>query len=1576
MRNNVSKLFLLLFILISVSAAWSVISDYSFSSATGTYTEISGGTVHGDAANDNQVFNAVPLGFSLNFNGVVYDQVSIATNGYIAMGPTVINSNTSISSGASNNVAAICNRDIASRTTGQLMSLMSGTAPSRVFTIQWKNYRRYPTQCANDTLNFQIQLYESTNAIKYAYGYFRAVDYNLAQTVQVGLRGAANTEYVNRTTTTDWTATTAGATNSANCRMNALIVPPNGLVFSWTPPQIGTVPFPAEIVSPGVNATGVALSANLNWMSGGGIPTGYRVYMGTDNPPTNIVNGTSVTTTSYDPAADFAYNTQYFWKIIPFNEFGDAVACPVWSFTSMLDPTVTTFPYTQNWDTATVPNVPSSWTVINANADANAWVVVGTGANSAPNAVRCSYNQTLAMDDWLISPPLSLSAETFYRLQFQYKAQSATLNESMEIRMGNTNTVAGLTTQIYNNATINNTTYTLGNVAISPVPAGIYYIGFHGNSAANSFHLYLDDINISTIVPTYDPPVNLTATPTISTITLNWAPTTGSNPSGYKVFRGGVLITPTPITAATYVDSAVEFGTNYTYYVTAVYTNPVGESVASNSVTSTLLEPMLPPSNLAVAVTGYTANVTWSAPGITPVDNWINWDSGTNNDSIGTGAAANFDVAQRFTQTDLLAYQGCNITQIKFWPNEVACTYTIKVWTGGSANPYNAGTMVTSQAVTAPVNNAWNTVTLTTPVPIPATGEVWFGYNVNTTAGYPAGCDAGPAHNGFGNMMYFQNAWTTLVGLAPTLNYDWNISAHVTNVAMQTAVLTPIAQPAPVYNTGTLACSGIKNTSPQAVDNDRDTEPTRDVIGYKVFRNATLISTITDPTVHAYADPNLAPATYAYTVTATYAGGNSNPAGPVSATVVGIFNPPTALAYTTTAASVTLTWALPSPLYGTISGYKVFRNSVLMTATPIPGLTYTDTTVSSPNQYVYYVTAVYSVPVGESAPSSNVTVQFGENLDPPTDLTHTVATDDVTLTWIPPGGPILQDWIHYDDNINFDSIGTGGVSTFEVAARFTQTELTGLHDRHMIRIKFFPNEANCVYNVKIYTGGTSSTNPGTVAMTVPVPTPVIGEWNVVQLPTPLQIPTTNELWLAIECIAQAGYPAGCDDGPSLPYKSNMIKFNGVWDALSVITQPNVLDYNWNIQGFVVNNVGEVAQIAPVRETAASAPVVHNSGSFKASGIINPRYAASRDLDRSMTGYKIYRDGVLIGTITDPLDSDYADMDLANGTYSYTVTATYTGGLESVPVGPVVATINVPQPPTVITDGFESYTNFALAMPYVSITTPGWTLTDVDLSPTATITNTTFPGSGAAMAFMAFNPSATTPPITTMPTHGGAKMAACFAATTPSNNDWMITHRIHIGTQATIKFWAKSLTAQYGLERFKVGISTNPSQAPATFAIISGATHVEAPITWTQYTYNVPASYNNQNISVGIQCVSNDAFIFFVDDVLIQGYNCYVGNDDDTVPVATTELLGNYPNPFNPETLISYNVKTEAPVSIEVYNLKGQKVKSLVNGKAKSGNHSISWNGTDDNGKKVTSGVYFYRMTSGKYTSSRKMILMK
>lgn len=88
------------------------------------------------------------------------------------------------------------------------------------------------------------------------------------------------------------------------------------------------------------------------------------------------------------------------------------------------------------------------------------------------------------------------------------------------------------------------------------------------------------------------------------------------------------------------------------------------------------------------------------------------------------------------------------------------------------------------------------------------------------------------------------------------------------------------------------------------------------------------------------------------------------------------------------------------------------------------------------------------------------------------------------------------------------------------------------------------------------------------------------------------------------------------------------------------------------------------------------------------------------------------------------------------------------------------------------------------------------------------------------------------------------------------------------------------------------------------------------------------------------------------------------------------LIGNYPNPFNPECKIAYAVAQEAEVTIAVYNVRGQKICTLVDGIIESGNHDVIWNGTDDNGVSVSSGVYYYKMDSGKFTSSRKMVLMK
>lgn len=220
------------------------------------------------------------------------------------------------------------------------------------------------------------------------------------------------------------------------------------------------------------------------------------------------------------------------------------------------------------------------------------------------------------------------------------------------------------------------------------------------------------------------------------------------------------------------------------------------------------------------------------------------------------------------------------------------------------------------------------------------------------------------------------------------------------------------------------------------------------------------------------------------------------------------------------------------------------------------------------------------------------------------------------------------------------------------------------------------------------------------------------------------------------------------------------------------------------------------------------------------------------------------------------------------------------------------------------------------------------------------------------------------------------MAASFAAQTPPNNDFLVTPRLYLGTNSSIKFFARSHTDEYGLERFRVGVSTLPSVIVQGFTYINDGDYVEAPTEWHEYVYDISA-YDNQDVFVAIRCVSNDAFIFYVDDFSAHSDGgTTVANDDPAAPALVTELHGNYPNPFNPQTTIRFSTADKVPVKIEVYNLKGQLVRTLMNESKSAGNHSVIFDGKDSNGIRVASGVYFYKMHAGSFSATRKMIMMK
>ena len=131
-----------------------------------------------------------------------------------------------------------------------------------------------------------------------------------------------------------------------------------------------------------------------------------------------------------------------------------------------------------------------------------------------------------------------------------------------------------------------------------------------------------------------------------------------------------------------------------------------------------------------------------------------------------------------------------------------------------------------------------------------------------------------------------------------------------------------------------------------------------------------------------------------------------------------------------------------------------------------------------------------------------------------------------------------------------------------------------------------------------------------------------------------------------------------------------------------------------------------------------------------------------------------------------------------------------------------------------------------------------------------------------------------------------------------------------------------------------------------------------------YTGNVMVYMNDPNLTYfNVPCTL---------DIVQVG----IGDEADAAIPSAISLNQNYPNPFNPQTEIAFGLPNSDFVNLEVYDVMGRKVTTLVNEEMAAGVHRVIWNGTNDNGNNVSSGVYFYRLTQSGNTITKKMIMLK
>ncbi|MDP8268897.1 MAG: FlgD immunoglobulin-like domain containing protein, partial [Candidatus Tenebribacter davisii] len=165
----------------------------------------------------------------------------------------------------------------------------------------------------------------------------------------------------------------------------------------------------------------------------------------------------------------------------------------------------------------------------------------------------------------------------------------------------------------------------------------------------------------------------------------------------------------------------------------------------------------------------------------------------------------------------------------------------------------------------------------------------------------------------------------------------------------------------------------------------------------------------------------------------------------------------------------------------------------------------------------------------------------------------------------------------------------------------------------------------------------------------------------------------------------------------------------------------------------------------------------------------------------------------------------------------------------------------------------------------------------------------------------------------------------------------------------------------------------------TFEVIGEDIDSQLEYTWyvNQENMNNPDSnyvYNfTENGDFEIKCITFDEE-FELDTIWNVTVNITEINDNSIIPF-TSKLVGSYPNPFNPTTTIKYNLKENANIRIELFNIKGQKVNTLVDQNQDAGYHSVLWNGKDSSENPVSSGLYLYKLIVDKRTIGMKKCLL-
>ncbi|ESU19283.1 hypothetical protein FCR2A7T_27080 [Flavobacterium cauense R2A-7] len=572
--KKITLLMALLMFAITGSYAQSA-STYAFSNSMGTYTEMSGAATLLTAVRaDSYLSPAQNIGFTFVYEGVNYTQFKMGSNGFISLnttGTAVLTTNDlSTANATSRPIIAPLWDDLDGATPASSVAgyEVTGSAPNRVLTVEWRNWEWNWNSGATPVISFQVKLYETTNVIEFVY---RQEATNVASgsaTIGIGsATGSGAGSYLNLT------SVSTPAVSSTTSTTNISTKPATGQIFTFTPPPAcagtpvaGTASPVSQTLISGQASAALSITGQTTGVSG----LSYQWEQSTDGGSNwaNAVGGTGATTLSYTPPVYAGTPIQYRLKItcttsglFAYSSVASIVSCGA----------VTSLPWTENFDGLTTlgtTNFPSCWFKEIGDWSSSNATTYNT-ARSGANYIRNAWSST---NEYIWTVGFDLTAGTSYDFSTFVQGDGGTgwvvdmfYNTSASsvgaTQLGGSYNVPG-------SGTIAIQSYAEVKRTFVPSSSGTYYFAVRVNQPSSSpWYVAFDDFKLE-LTPACPSPSGLAVNSiTDASASITWTATSGN----YQYVIDQVATAPagagTNLAGETYDAASLNPVTTYYFHV-------------------------------------------------------------------------------------------------------------------------------------------------------------------------------------------------------------------------------------------------------------------------------------------------------------------------------------------------------------------------------------------------------------------------------------------------------------------------------------------------------------------------------------------------------------------------------------------------------------------------------------------------------------------------------------------------------------------------------------------------------------------------------------------------------------------------------------------------------------------------------------------------------------------------------------------------------------------------------------------------------------------------------------------------